>query len=114
MSHQQDWLQTVEPVLHGRWVKYFIWPEVREANVPVIVPETSGVVDPPRFAQHIYSSLPMIMETGTEDHSIFDNTPGETRLKAKTRLVQTFEAASAQEKDTEAPPKADRTKHFQQ
>lgn len=53
------------------------WAEAQGMNALVIVLGSSGVVDAPRPAQHLYASLLMFTETGAETHSFVDNTPGE-------------------------------------
>lgn len=65
-------------------------------NAPTIVPDISGVVDVQRFAQHVYTCLPMSMETGTEAHPMADNTSSDNDLEAWRLLVQRLDPASAQ------------------
>lgn len=72
------------------------WAEMRDTNAPTIVPESSGVVDVPRLAQHVFASLFLRTETGTEAPSIVDRTPGENGLEAWRRPVQRLGPAPAQ------------------
>lgn len=51
--HQQDWLQTVEPSQQLRGTNQRQWAGKRGTNAPTVVPETTGVVDPQRLAQHV-------------------------------------------------------------
>lgn len=48
-----------------------------------------------RLGQHLYASLLMSTESGTEAHSIVDSTPGEHGLEVCRKLVQRFGPASA-------------------
>lgn len=68
------------------------WAEMREPMAPSIVPDASGIHAPKLLGQHVYASLLMSTEAGTEVHSIV----GWNVLEACRRLVQRFDPASAQ------------------
>lgn len=53
--------------------------------VPTIAPESSGVVDAQRLAQHADASLQMSAEMGTKAPSMVDNTPCENGLEASAQ-----------------------------
>lgn len=53
-------------------------------NSPTIVPESTLVVDAQRRTKHVYASLLMSTELGTEAHAIVDNTLGEKGLRRPT------------------------------
>lgn len=69
--------------------------EAWETNAPTIVPETRGVLDAQKQVLHVYASLLMSTETGTEAHPIVDSTPGESGLEAWRRCAQRFDPATA-------------------
>lgn len=48
-----------------------------------------------KFGQHVYASLLMSIDSGTEVHSIVDSMPGENGITAWLRLVEQFDPALA-------------------
>lgn len=56
--------------------------ENRKTNPPTIVPETSNGPGAARLAHHLYTSVLMCTEAGTETHAIVDNTQLENGLEA--------------------------------
>lgn len=70
------------------------WAEAREATGPTIVQDPNGLFGAARLAQHLYASLLMCTEAGTEAHSILDNTPGKNGLEAWRRHVPRFDPTS--------------------
>lgn len=67
------------------------WAQARDPNEPAVDPAASNVANATRLSQHIYASLLMSTESGTEAHSIVDNTPAENGLEAWRRFVQKFD-----------------------
>lgn len=61
-----------------------------------IVRVASGIVGAETLGQHVYASLLMSTEAGTEAHTIVDATPGERGLEAWGRLAKRFDWVSAQ------------------
>lgn len=97
-------LQTVEQAVQvgggnqGREVQRIVGlAEGWVTNAPTIVPETSGIVDAQSLGQHVYASLLISTEIGTEAPLIANNTPpADQGLEAWRRLAQRFDPASAQ------------------
>lgn len=67
--------------------------ETREMDAAIIVPETSGVVEARRFAQHVYARMLITTGAGTDAHSIADK-PVENGLEAWRRPAQRFGPSS--------------------
>lgn len=70
--------------------------DAREMNAPISFAETSGAVNAQRFAQHIYTNMPVSTGSGTENHAIADNMRGENGIESWRRQAPSFDPTSAQ------------------
>lgn len=96
-----------------RFNTFLAWSDTGETSAPTIVPESGGVVEAQSFAQHVYASLLMRTETGTDARSMVGSTLGENgpdMEATRAALRPSFGAGRPQfhEQDREASRRQDR------